>query len=165
MNKNSDAITELFRNKFAAYRQRTLEGGEEYAFESMLEGYPERQKSRMGRFIDNASLAEGFAKAIPTFKRMGMNMEVIDISTPGKDAALEIQRTCPVLALCLEYGLPRPCHVICEMDVEATRRAFPDMKGDILCTQADGASVCVFKYERPSSSSAKNGQTLDSVGG
>jgi predicted ArsR family transcriptional regulator len=79
---------------------------------------------------------------------MGMEMDVVDISTPSTDAVLEVQRTCPVLDVCAEYGFARPCHVICEMDVEATRRAFPEIKGEILCTQADGACVCLFKYER-----------------
>jgi predicted ArsR family transcriptional regulator len=77
-----------------------------------------------------------------------MEMAVVDISTSSSDAVLEVQRKCPVLDLSAEYGFARPCHVICEMDIEATRRAFPGIQGEILCTQADGACVCVFKYER-----------------
>jgi predicted ArsR family transcriptional regulator len=140
--------TAMFRHRFETYRRLTEENGEGYAWEIMLEGYPERQKKHMGAFIEKATLAEGFKKAIPLFRQMGMEMEVVDISNHGVDAALEVQRTCPVLSLYGEYGLAKPCRVICEMDIEATQRAFPTMKGEILSTQADGACVCVFKYER-----------------
>jgi hypothetical protein len=34
------------------------------------------------------------------------------------------------------------------MDVEATKKAFPGTSGEILSRQADGACVCIFKYER-----------------
>jgi predicted ArsR family transcriptional regulator len=145
-----DAIA-LFRRKFEAFHRLSTELGKDLAWEKMLEGYPERQKKQMGAFInDSSSLASGFSQAIPVFQKMGMSMQIVDISTTRVDAVLEIQRKCPVLEVCKEYGLTKPCHVICEMDVEATRRAFSPMRGDILCTQADGASVCVFKYERES---------------
>jgi predicted ArsR family transcriptional regulator len=138
----------LFRQKFERFKQLMTQGDEKLAWERMLEGYPERQRKQMGAFIETATLARGFRQAIPAFHKMGMEMEVVDISTPTTDAVLEVQRTCPVLNMCSEYGFERPCHVICEMDMEATRRAFPEMTGEILCTQADGACVCVFKYER-----------------
>ena len=149
--KSLSAATALFRQKFEQFKQLSAQGGEEFAWETMLEGYPERQKRQMGHYIGNASLAEGFRKAIPAFRQIGMEMDVVDISTPTIDGALEIQRSCPVLTLYREYGIAKPCHVICEMDVEATRRAFPGLRGEILCTQADGACVCIFKYERSSS--------------
>jgi hypothetical protein len=79
-----------------------------------------------------------------------MEMEVVDISNRGIDAALEIQKVCPYLEVGKEYGFDTPCHVICEMDMEASHRAFPEMKGEILCRQALGSPVCIFKYERPS---------------
>ncbi|SRR6266496_3755430 len=139
---------EMFRRKFETFRNLAEQLGEEKAWEKMLEDYPERQKKQMGRFIDNVTLVEGFTKAIPVFKQIGMEMEVIDISNRNTDAALEVQRHCPVLQLCKEYGLDTPCRVICEMDVEATKRAFPGMKAEILSRQADGACVCLFKYER-----------------
>jgi predicted ArsR family transcriptional regulator len=123
--------------------------GPEQAWEKMLEGYPQRQKEHMGTFIDNATLAKGFTQAIPAFKKLGMEMEVIDISNQGSDAVLEVQRRCPVLGIYKEYGLEIPCHVICEMDIEATRRAFPEIKAEILSRQATGDCVCLFKYERP----------------
>ena len=50
--------------------------------------------------------------------------------------------------LASEYGFEKPCPLICELDVRATREAFPGMKGKILCAQADGDNVCIFKYER-----------------
>jgi hypothetical protein len=151
MNEKPRNAAVLFRQKFEAFKQFSAQAGEEFAWEKMLAGYPERQKQQMGHFIDNASLADGFRGAIPGFRQIGMEMEVVDISTATIDGALEIQRTCPALSLYREYGLARPCHVICEMDVEATRRAFPGLRGEILCTQADGACVCIFKYERKSS--------------
>ena len=138
----------MFRQKFARFEKLVAEMTEERAWEKMLEGYPERQKQHMGAFIETATLAEGLTKAIPLFKQMGMDMEVFDISNQHVDAVLEVQRTCPALSLCQEYGLSKPCRVICELDVEATRRAFPGMTGEILSRQADGACVCVFKYER-----------------
>ncbi len=61
----------------------------------------------------------------------------------------ELQKQCPYLEVCREYGFETPCGVICEMDIEASRRAFPEMKGEILCRQALGSPVCIFKYERP----------------
>jgi hypothetical protein len=139
---------EMFRQKFARFGKLVTAMAEDRAWEKMLEGYPERQKQHMGAFIEHATLAQGFTRAIPLFKQMGMDMEVFDISTRHVDAVLEVQRTCPVLSLCQEYGFAKPCRVICELDVEATSRAFPGMTGEILSRQADGACVCVFKYER-----------------
>jgi hypothetical protein len=138
----------LMKAKFEAYRKLADEKGEGYAREKMLEGYPERQREKMGAFINNTTLSRGFSKAIPFYKQMGMDMEVIDISNNGTDAVLEIQKTCPVLPFSKDYGFDEPCHVVCEMDVEATRRAFPRMNGEILCRQARGSAVCIFKYER-----------------
>jgi predicted ArsR family transcriptional regulator len=139
---------EMFRKKFETFKDLTDAAGEDRAWEKMLEGYPERQKERMGPLINNTTLATGFTQAIPLFEQMGMEMDVFDISNRGVDAVIEVQRSCPVLSVCKEYGLSKPCRVVCEMDVEATRRAFPSMKVDILSRQADGACVCVFKYER-----------------
>ena len=139
---------EMLKKKFEMFNQLKKEAGEAKAWEKMFEGYPERQKKNMGQFIDNASLAEGFSKAIPAYKQIGMDMAVVDISNKGMDAVIEIQRTCPVLSVCKEYGFEKPCALICELDVRATREAFPGMKGTILCAQAEGDAVCIFKYER-----------------
>jgi len=146
MSKQAPKAEKMFRKKFETFRELAIAVGEEQAFEKMLEGYPERQKKQLGAFIDDRSLADGFSKAIPIFEEMEMG--VYDISNLGVDAVIEVQKSCPVLAVCKEYGLAKPCRVICEMDAEASRRAFPDMNVEILSRQADGACVCVFKYER-----------------
>jgi predicted ArsR family transcriptional regulator len=134
--------------KFAAFRELSEESGHEQAWEKMLEGFPEKQKQRMTPFLAASTLAEGFTRAIPFFRSAGMDMQVVDISNREADAALEIQKYCPYLDICKEHGFDTPCHVICEMDIEATRRAFPEMKGEILSRQAFGSCVCLFKYER-----------------
>jgi hypothetical protein len=149
----------LFRNRFIRYKKLVEEMGDEAAFEKMLEKYPEQQKALMGTFIDNATIAEGFKKSIPLLRPMGFITEIVDISQNGTDAALEIQRVCPALSLAKEYGFERPCRVLCEMEQEAARRAFPAMKASLLSKQAEGDCVCVFKYERPAQTlteSAKN---------
>lgn len=145
------ALIDVFRKKFETFRQVMDESGEQKAWEALFRGYPERQRANMGKMIEGCSLAEGFRKGIPLYKQMGMEMEVIDLSTDKVDAVLEIQRTCPALekGLHKEYGFEKPCHVICEMDIAATQAAFPGMKGKILCRMADGDAVCLFKYERP----------------
>jgi len=101
---------EMLKKKFEQFKKLKEELGEEMSWEKIYEGYPERQKKNMGQFIDNNTLAEGFSKAIPAYKQIGMDMEVIDISNNGMDAVLEVQKTCPVLSLCKEYGFKN--HVI-----------------------------------------------------
>ncbi len=147
--ENFDVI-EAFKQRFGAYKKIMDEKGEQAAWDTLFQGYPERQKDLMGRFIDNCSLAEGFTNAIPFYKKMGMEMEVVDISNKGKDAVIEVQKTCPALTLCKEYGFEKPCRIVCEMDVEATKIAFADdnIQGGILSRQADGNCVCIFMYER-----------------
>ena len=145
--EQSQAIM-MFRKKFAQYKKIMEEQGETKAWEKLFKGYPERQKDNLGKFIDNSTLAAGFKKGIELYKQFGMEMEVVDISNRGIDAVLEIQRICPVLTIAKEYGFSKPCHIICEMDVEATKKAFPGISGEILAKQADGACVCIFKYER-----------------
>jgi predicted ArsR family transcriptional regulator len=139
---------EMLKKKFEQFKQLKEEVGEEKAWEKVFEGYPERQKKNMGQFIENNTLAEGFSKAVPYYKQIGMDMEVVDISNNDMDAVLEIQKTCPVLSVSKEYGFDKPCGLICALDVRATKEAFPGMKGAILSAQADGDSVCLFKYER-----------------
>lgn len=141
-------VKEMFRKKFETYRKIMDEEGEQKAWDTLFEGYPERQKQNMGRFIDNNSLADGFTQAIPFYKQIGMDMAVIDISNDGMDAVLEVQRVCPVMEVAKEYGFDKPCKVICEMDVEATKKGFGNMSGGIIASKADGDCVCLFKYER-----------------
>ena len=140
---------ELFKKKFETYKKIMDEESEQKAWDTLFEGYPERQRKNMGALIENSTLAEGFTRAIPMYKQFGMEMEVIDISNKNMDAVIEVQKVCPALELAKEFGFDKPCRVICEMDVEATKAAFEGMKGAILARQADGDCVCLFKYERP----------------
>ncbi len=145
---------DMFRKKFELYRKVLDEAGEKKAWDSLFEGYPERQRKNMGAIIEKFNtLAEAFESAVPQYKQLGMEMQVVDISNNETDAVLEIQRTCPALQFHMHTDLrnKKPCHIICEMDVAATNAAFADMgmKGTILCAQADGHCVCMFKYERP----------------
>ncbi|QSJ16338.1 hypothetical protein JYQ62_32145 [Nostoc sp. UHCC 0702] len=149
INLDESKAMSLFRNRFKRYKKLVEEMGDTAAFEKMMEKYPEQQKALMGTFIENNSLAQGFKKAAPLLGLMGFVMEIVDISQNETDAALEIQRICPVLSIAKEYGFDNPCRVFCEMEQEATRRAFPGMKAAILSKQAEGNCVCVFKYERP----------------
>ena len=64
----------LFREKFEKFNELKKTMSEEEAYEKMLEGYPERQRKSFGPFIDNDTLAGGFAKAIPVYAEMGMEM-------------------------------------------------------------------------------------------
>jgi hypothetical protein len=163
MKMDSSKAVSMFRNRFAAYKKLASEIGEDAAYEKMMLNYPAQQKAFMGAFIDKKSLAEGFIDAKPIFRIMGFNMEVLDISQPGTDAVLEVQKVCPVLSLAKEYGLESPCRVICEMEQEATRKAFPGMKAKILSRQADGDCVCMFKYERSAKETAIEPQNTQSV--
>ncbi len=149
MTNDIDAFLAATHETFATYKKLSDATGPDAAWQTMLEGYPERQKQRMTPFLSRPTLLEGFTISIPFFERIGMKMSVVDISNHGVDAVLEIQRYCPYLQLCQEHGQATPCHVMCEMDVEATRRAFPEMKGTILSRQATGDCVCLFRYERP----------------
>ena len=141
-------IMQSMREKFATYQRVCTEAGPEKAQEALFAGYPERQRQMMGQFINGNTLAEGFRRSVPLFAQMGMVMEVVDLSNQGQDAVLEIQRVCPFLGLAQEYGVEKPCTVVCELDVKATQQAFPGMKGKILSRLADGECVCLFKYER-----------------
>lgn len=143
------ALLESARKKFSRYKELLAEYGEEITWETMLQGFPEIQKERMGPLLALPTLIDGFTKSIPIFNSIGMDMQAVDISNRGIDAALEIQKVCPYLEVCSEFGFDTPCHVICELDMEASRRAFPEMKGEILARQALGSPVCIFKYERP----------------
>ena len=135
--------------KFSTFKALSEQLGQDQAWEKMLEKISQKEKQRMTPFLSESTLAKGFTITIPFFKRIGMEMEVMDISNRGIDAVLEIQKHCPYLLICKEHGFATPCHVICEMHIEATRRAFPEMKGELLSSQAFGDCICLFKYERP----------------
>jgi hypothetical protein len=145
---------DMFRKKFEIYRKVLDESGEKKAWDALFDGYPERQRKNMGAYIaKHNTLAEAFTEAVAIYKQIGMEMQVVDISNNNMDAVLEIQRVCPALQSNMhkDFGFEKPCRVICEMDVAATNQAFADMnmKGSILCAQAEGSCVCMFKYERP----------------
>lgn len=140
---------ELFRNKFKTFCELRKSMSEEEAYEKMLEGYPERQRKKLGEYIDNSTLAEGFRKAIPVYAQMGMQMDVTDISNDNIDAVIEIQRTCPYIEMAKEYDVEDPCHLLCDMDIEATCRAFPEMTARYIARQSQGDSVCAYIYARP----------------
>lgn len=144
-------VIEVFRNKFRTYRAVFDEAGEAKARAALFEGYPARQKAGMGPMIEHNSLAGGFGQAVERYRQIGMDMEIVDISTAEIDAVLEIQRSCPALEHNLhgEFGIQRPCELIYEMDVAATEEAFPNIRRDVLARMADGHSVCLFKYQRP----------------
>lgn len=163
LNIDESKAMSLFRNRFVRYKKLAKEMGDEAAFEKMMEKYPEQQKALMGAFIDNATLAEGFKKPIPLLKMMGFVTEIVDISQNGTDATLEIQRVCPALSLAKEYGFETPCYLLCEMEQEAARRAFPGLKASILSKQAEGDCVCVFKYERPEQQVTQSTKNTSSI--
>jgi len=148
MSEQSNAAADYFRQRFEAYQKYVKEVGEEKALEKIFEGYPERHRENMGRFINNATLAEGFGKAIEEFTQGGWEMSVVDISGNGMDAVIEIQTGCPALSVAREFGYEKPCFLVCDLDGAASKIAFPDMQGETLCRIADGANACVFKYER-----------------
>lgn len=158
INLDETKAMNLFRKRFQKYQKLVEEIGEKAAFEKMMEKYPEQQKALMGTFIDDNTLAKGFQQAAPLLGLMGFDMDVVDVSQNETDAALEIQRVCPVLSIAKEYGFDNPCRLFCEMEQEATRRAFPGIKAAILSKQAEGDCVCVFKYERPNNKLVNNSQ-------
>lgn len=96
------------------------------------------------------SLAERLGKAIPVFADMGIEMEVMDISTEDVDGALEIMRTCPCLEASNQCGVTPPSSVLCHLEVETNRRALPGTEVRPLTRRVDdGSCICIFKYERP----------------
>jgi predicted ArsR family transcriptional regulator len=142
-------VQKFVKQRFADYKKNIEESGEQKAFENAVQAYVPTQKQMMGQFIDNDTLAGGFTKAIPVYKQMGMDMEVVDISNRGMDAVVEVQKACPFLDMAREFGFEKPCRVVCEMDVASTKAAFDDMDGKIVSRVVDGDCVCLFKYERP----------------
>jgi len=148
MKEHDQEFLDRMHRKFREYRTLIDERGPEMGFEAAVEASVPLQVEQMSPFLEEPSLAEGFRRSIPIFESFGMEMEVVDISNRGQDAVLEIQRYCPYLEICSQYGFDTPCEAVCELDVAAIRRAFPGMHGSILARQAFGDCVCVFKYER-----------------
>lgn len=143
MSDRREAFERMQRARVVRYLELRTKLGAEDAREVLLEGYPERQKANMGPLIEGVALIDGFGKAQPLFAAMGVRQELVDVSTPDTDAVLEINVTC----MCAEAGATEP--LLCELDFEATRRAFPEMTVCSLHRMVDGANACVFRYERP----------------
>ena len=138
----------FIRKRFQTFRELSATVGEEAALQQLFSGYGEQVKQRMAPYLAAATLAEGLRSAVAEFSRNGWDMEVVDISTNGMDAALEIQKVCPARDICREYGYEKPCFLICDPDGPAIRSAFPELRAVTLCRQADGDCVCLFKFER-----------------
>ncbi|WP_405951557.1 L-2-amino-thiazoline-4-carboxylic acid hydrolase [Streptomyces prunicolor] len=152
----------MLRDRLRRYLELEAELGPKEATEVLLDGYPERQAARMGPLITGCSLAEGFGKALPLFAAMGFLEEAVDISTDEEDVVMEVCRTCMCLTAAEELGLDEPRPILCELDFEATRRAFPHLSIAGLRQQTEGHHACVFRYARPRTSEeagpAGNGQ-------
>ena len=118
----------------------------------MFEGYADQVKQRMDPYLKKPTLAQGLREAVAEFNKNGWDMDVVDLSNKGIDGALEIQRFCPAGDIHKEFGYDSPCFLICDPDGPAIKEAFPNLKAETLCRQADGACVCMFKFERPSQS-------------
>jgi len=146
MSNNCD---DLFKKKFETFNELCKTMSKDEAWEKMLEGYPERQREWFAPYIDNNSLVEGFRQAIPAYAEMGMVMDVADISNNNIDGVIEIQRKCPYYDMAKSYGVEDPCHLLCDMDIEATKRAYPEMKAKYIARQSEGDSVCAYMYQRP----------------
>lgn len=144
----SKEAEQQLRRRFEQFAELREEYGTEKALEIIRSNQGDIQKKLMEPYISGVSLAEGFRQSIPLFEEFGMKMEVVDISNEGKDAVLEIQRVCPYSSLADEFGLETPCQITCDLEVEAIKEAFPQMKGSILSKLALGDCVCLFKYER-----------------
>ena len=142
------------RARFEQFAQLREQYGSTRALEMLREGLPERQKKLMGPLISEVSLAEGFRSSIPIFEQLGMDMKVVDLSTQGQDAVLEIQRVCPYRELAAEFELSTPCQITCDLEVETIQEAFPEIQGKILSKLASGDCACLFKYERETSSAS-----------
>jgi predicted ArsR family transcriptional regulator len=138
------------RQRLAQYLRLRDEVGQERALEILLEGYPEQQRQLMGPYITGATLAEGFGKVRERFLELGIREEIVDVSTGALDAAIEVLTVCMCRNACDELGLSTPCPLLCELDFEATRRAFPDVTVDVCHRMVDGGFACIFRYSRPS---------------
>ena len=148
MTQHTDPAVAFFRKRFRTFKQLSSELGEKEALQKMFAGYTETLKKRMAPYIDNVSLYEGLRNSVSEFAESGWEMDVVDISNMGMDAALEIQKVCPATDISREFGYEKPCFLVCDPDGPAIAEAFPDLKADTLCRQANGDSVCIFKFER-----------------
>lgn len=136
------------RDRLQQYLRLRDSLGHEAAWETCLAGYPEKQREKMGPLILAGPLVAGFERAVPRFAEIGIEEEVLDISDAETDAVLEISSTCMCRNSCGDIGLEPPVPLLCELDFEATRRAFPEISVTALRRQVAGAHVCIFRYAR-----------------
>lgn len=149
MTDRKRAFRRMQQERLTRYLQLRSEVGEQAALEALLEGYPERQRAKMGPLISGGPLIRGFEKAQPMFAALGVRQELVDLSTDDTDSVLEINVTCMCADACADAGLTDQLPLLCELDFEATRRAFPEMIVLPVRRIVDGANACVFHYSRP----------------
>jgi len=127
MQNPNHELTDAARKKFSKFRELSSKHGEKQACETLLERFFELQKQRMVPLLAKPTLAKEFRLAPPlSFNAIGMKMDVVDISSENEDTALEIRKILPTpYRKYRKYGFETPFHVLCEMDIEASRRAFP----------------------------------------
>jgi predicted ArsR family transcriptional regulator len=148
MSNQANPAEAFIRKRFETFKKLSADLGEHKAMETMFAGYTAQLKQRMTPYIGRPTLAEGLREASAEFNKGGWHMEVVDISNQGMDAALEIQKVCPVNDIHKEFGYDSPCFLICAPDGPAIREAFPQLHVKTLCRQADGDCICMFKFER-----------------
>lgn len=141
------------------YRRLRVERGLEAAREELLDGLPEKQAARLGRAVKAERLADGMAAMLPWLEAAGLHHEIVDASRPGEDAALEIAFTCTCLTAVEELGVDaeEAGPVLCDLELEATRRAFPQLDVAALAHRTRGSRVCVFRYSRPAAPPSETG--------
>ncbi|MCT2587156.1 hypothetical protein [Actinophytocola gossypii] len=123
--------------------------GASEAREIALVGLPERQVARLGPLIESKGLADGLSAAVPGLAAIGITTDFVDVSTDTEDAALEIMLTCTCQVAADELGLTEAEPVVCDLDLAATDRAFPELDVRVLARQTDRRNVCVFRFARP----------------
>jgi predicted ArsR family transcriptional regulator len=149
MTEKERRFRERQRGRLARYLTLREEMGEDGAFEALLEGYPEQQRRLMAPYIESKPLAEGFREVRGLFAELGIREEIVDVSTPDHDAALEVLTVCMCRNACEDMGLTETSPLLCELDFEATRRAFPGLAIAVHHRMVEGAFACVFRYSRP----------------
>ncbi len=152
MSEQTNTAEAFIRKRFETFKKLSEETGPEKAMQTMFEGYADQVKQRMAPYLKKPTLAQGLREAVAEFNKNGWDMDVVDLSNKGIDGALEIQRFCPAGDIHKEFGYDSPCFLICDPDGPAIKETFPNLKAETLCRQADGACVCMFKFERHSQS-------------
>lgn len=154
MNHKEQQFRDRQRDRLERYLRLREEIGDSPARETLLQGYAEQQRMLMGPYIDNNSLADGFSQVRDLFADMGIREEIVDVSSPGEDAAIEVLTVCMCRNASEDLGVSEPSSVLCELDFEATCRAFPEITVDVHHRMVAGAFACVFRYSRPAASGA-----------